>query len=1161
MDFPTAATQPLVGRSHGARLGAPLAPAMPGAAICMALISALALAVGTSQRSGPGSVNGQANANGSPARRPRVQPGTALRQAPPSAPAYGVVASADGLTAHNVAQGLQLRFGRLGVRLRSGSTLLSMRLQAAGYDGSLRPVRAAEPSASGNHIVYSHAGVSEWYANTPDGLEQGFLLPRAPHAGARGSLTLAVSLAGNALAIANGHGASVTFGRRGGPALLYGKLAALDARGHTLRSWLSLRGNRILIHVDARGARYPLRIDPLVQQGKHLAEEGVVESEQAGQPVAISGDAGTVLVGGPATGLGMGTAWVFTRAGSTWTQQGPPLVAKREVGQARFGASVALSSDGNTALLDGPSDNSGAGAAWVFQRSGASWSQQAKLKAAGVGVALSSDGNTALVGGNVFTRSGSSWTRQASLGATGGDVALSGDGNTALVGGSVFLRSGPTWTRQAELRPGAGGALSANGNTAMIGYPGEGEEEASNQGAPGEVRVFNRSGSTWTQQGERFTSPEAFAPVGPVFGHSVALSADGNTALIGAPGQFDFEGAAWVFKRVGPNWVQQGKEIAPREDRVTFGESVGLSSGGQTAVIGGESAAWTFAASTPSPAAPTVTARPPSAVSRSSATLEAMVNPNSANVTDCHFEYGTTTEYGSRVNCAWLPGSGEGSAPVAAGVSKLSPHTAYHYRVVAENSLGTSVSGDETFSTQTTTYAAVAWGDNEAGQLGDGSATNRDRAVAVSAATGMSGVAGVSAGGAHSLALLDNGTAMAWGSNTWGALGNGTNKNLEFPLPRLVSGLTSAAEVAGGGAFSLGLLDNGTAMAWGLNRNGQLGNGGGPESCHRSPCARVPVTVKDLTGAISISAGEEFALALTSGGAVSAWGENGVGQLGDGQANGGSAMPVTVQGISGATAVAAGARHGLALLGNGRVMAWGDDREGQLGDGGAPNLEECEIEEPCSRVPLPVPNLSGVKAIAAGGHHSLALLKNGTVVAWGGNGRGQLGDATTTNRGVPAPVSGLSGVKAIAAGAEFSLALLKNGTVVAWGDNEQGQLGNGSTTDSDIPVPVAALSGVKGISAGASHVLAFGPLHPTVTAVSPSSGPAAGATATTITGTNLRGVTSVKFGTVAATSFSTNPDGSITAISPAHDAGTVDVRVTTTAGTSAASAGDRFDYL
>src|SRR2546430_17497487 len=90
----------------------------------------------------------------------------------------------------------------------------------------------------------------------------------------------------------------------------------------------------------------------------------------------------------------------------------------------------------------------------------------------------------------------------------------------------------------------------------------------------------------------------------------------------------------------------------------------------------------------------------------------------------------------------------------------------------------------------------------------------------------MSGVAGVSAGGAHSLALLDNGTAMAWGSNIWGALGNGTNKNLEFPLPRLVSGLTSAADAAGAGAFSLGLLDYGTAMTWGLNRNGQLGNGG-----------------------------------------------------------------------------------------------------------------------------------------------------------------------------------------------------------------------------------------------------------------------------------------------------------------------------------------------
>ena len=102
-----------------------------------------------------------------------------MRQAPPSAPAYGVKASIGGFSARNVAQSLQLRFGRLGVRLRSGSALVSMRLQAAGYDGSLRPVRPAEPTASGNHIVYAHAGISEWYVNTPAGLEQGFLLPRA----------------------------------------------------------------------------------------------------------------------------------------------------------------------------------------------------------------------------------------------------------------------------------------------------------------------------------------------------------------------------------------------------------------------------------------------------------------------------------------------------------------------------------------------------------------------------------------------------------------------------------------------------------------------------------------------------------------------------------------------------------------------------------------------------------------------------------------------------------------------------------------------------------------------------------------------------------------------------------------------------------------------
>ena len=139
---------------------------------------------------------------------------------------------------------------------------------------------------------------------------------------------------------------------------------------------------------------------------------------------------------------------------------------------------------------------------------------------------------------------------------------------------------------------------------------------------------------------------------------------------------------------------------------------------------------------------------------------------------------------------------------------------------------------------------------------------------------------------------------------------------------------------------------------------------------------------------------------------------------------------------------------------------------------------------------MPVTGLSGVVAIAAGAEHSLALLNNGTVMAWGNNEQGELGNGTTTNTAVPVAVTGLSHVVAIAAGGYHSLALLENGTVMAWGENEYGQLGNGSSTApecgppgeqeicSATPVEVKGLSETKGIAAGFQHSLSYGPVPP-----------------------------------------------------------------------------------
>ncbi|HTQ68510.1 MAG TPA: kelch repeat-containing protein [Solirubrobacteraceae bacterium] len=162
---------------------------------------------------------------------------------------------------------------------------------------------------------------------------------------------------------------------------------------------------------------------------------------------------------------------------------------------------------------------------------------------------------------------------------------------------------------------------------------------------------------------------------------------------------------------------------------------------------------------------------------------------------------------------------------------------------------------------------------------------------------------------------------------------------------------------------------------------------------------------------------------------------------------------------------------------NGGAYAWGDNGEGQLGDGNNSD----------SNVPVTVSGLSGVVAISAGAYHSLALMGDGTVKAWGYNYLGQLGDGNNEASDVPVTVSGLSGVVAISAGDYHSLALMGDGTVKAWGDNYAGQLGDGNNEDRNVPVTVSGLSGVVAISAGADHSLAVGPTAPTVTTGAASS--------------------------------------------------------------------------
>jgi hypothetical protein len=564
-------------------------------------------------------------------------------------PAYLVAAKQGELRARNPAQRLSVSFSRAGVVVGSGSAHVGLDLRAVGYGNSLSRLSPVSPSARANRVSFERRGLSEFYANGPLGLEQGFTLAHPMTGSASAPLTLSLALSGNLRASLTGHGRTVVLSRDGQGVLAYRGLSARDAHGRTLRSWLSLQGGRVLLHVSTRNASYPLRIDPFIQQAK-FTDATNDAGASFGWSVALSADGDTALIGGPddaAVASEDGAAWVFTRSGSSWTQQAKLIDTLDNAGAtsdaaARFGYSVALSADGNTALIGGESDSAVAtddGAAWVFARSGSAWNQQAKLTDAtndagaefGYSVALSADGTTALIGGPddsavaaddgaawVFTGSGSTWTQQTKLTDTTNDagaefgyrVALSADGNTALIGGPhdaavasddgaawVFTGSGSSWTQQAKLIDtldnagatsdaganfGTGVALSADGNTALIGGPDD-SVVATDDGA---AWVFTRSGSTWTQQA-RLT--DATYDAGARFGYSVALSTDGTSALIGgwADGSLD-TGAAWVFTLSGSSWTQQTQLADATNDPVArFGTSVALSADGNTALIGG----------------------------------------------------------------------------------------------------------------------------------------------------------------------------------------------------------------------------------------------------------------------------------------------------------------------------------------------------------------------------------------------------------------------------------------------------------------------------------------------------------------------------------------------------------------------------------------------
>jgi alpha-tubulin suppressor-like RCC1 family protein len=510
-------------------------------------------------------------------------------------------------------------------------------------------------------------------------------------------------------------------------------------------------------------------------------------------------------------------------------------------------------------------------------------------------------------------------------------------------------------------------------------------------------------------------------------------------------------------------------------------------------------------------------------------------------------------EVSANAGGTWSPVAGASGDQLTVSDTQASEN-GDEYRAVFTNVAGKGTSDAATLTVALHHYRVLSWGQNTYGQLGNDSFSQSDVPVS---ALGLNFVTAVSAGRRHTLALLTNESADAWGSNMAGQLGNGGTGSL-VPYPVAVEGLKGVKALAAGANHSLALLSDGTVMAWGANESGQLGDGGTAES-------DVPVRVPGLSEVTAIAAGNEYSLALLSDGTVMAWGTNDQGQLGDGKLAS-SDVPVAVSGLSGVTAIAAGGEHALALLSDGTAMAWGNDEFGQLANSSVPvrgGGEEGGEETRFSDVPVAVEGVSGASAIAAGLHHSLALLSRGTVLAWGADAAGQLGDGSIAHeQEAPVPVSGLTGVTAVAAGGEHSMALLGGGGVETWGEDKYGELGDGSAGEpSDVPVAVMGLGEVKGIAAGANHDVALSEPLPVVTAVAPQKGGVAGGTTVTIVGSNIEGATAVAFGANSATHFTVTSPSSITAIAPPGTLRTVNVTVTTPSGTSAPTPADQFTYV
>ena len=478
--------------------------------------------------------------------------------------------------------------------------------------------------------------LTEWYVNDSRGLERGFTVASRPGS-ASAPLTLDLSIRGDLRPVVSMDGRTVSFtDAQGGTALNYSGLTVFDADGDTVTAnWRALGDDRLRLRVEDAGARYPLTIDPIVQQA-YLKASNSAALDTFGYPVAVDGN--TVVVGARsedsnATGVNgnqasnsagnSGAAYVFVRSGAVWSQQAYLKASNTEAGDA-FGASLAISGDvivvgapledSNATGVNGNQASNGAtdsGAAYVFVRPGGVWSQQAYLKASNTGGA--GLGNLGDLFGHCVAVSGDT----VAVGAPGEDSGATGvNGNQTSNGAAgsgaayVFVRSGAVWRQQAYLKASNtegndefGFSIAISGNTVLAGARGEssdatgvkGTQTSNGAAGSGAAYVFVRSGAVWSQQAYLKASN---TDVGHEFGLSLAVS--GDAAVVGAWGKSSnatgvngtptnnstwSAGAAYIFVRSGSVWSQEAfLKASNTEEYDNLGASVAVNGG--TVLVG-----------------------------------------------------------------------------------------------------------------------------------------------------------------------------------------------------------------------------------------------------------------------------------------------------------------------------------------------------------------------------------------------------------------------------------------------------------------------------------------------------------------------------------------------------------------------------------------------